>query len=74
MLSLMLTGLMKVMLEDDSLVSVYTCQEGLCSALKKVLLGRDQMLQIAAVQCLVVVISKCPTHMEMFLDKDMAGT
>ncbi|KAI0228422.1 Meiosis inhibitor protein 1 [Lamellibrachia satsuma] len=65
-------GLMKVMLEDDSLVSVYTCQEGLCSALKKVLLGRDQMLQIAAVQCLVAVIAKCPTHMEMFLDKDMA--
>ena len=67
-------GLMRVMLEDESLVSIYASQDGLCSALKKVLLGRDQMLQIAAAQCLVSIIAKSRTHMEMFLDKDMAGT
>ena len=66
-------GLMRVMLEDESLVSIYASQERLCSALKKVLLGRDQMLQIAAAQCLVSIIAKSRTHMEMFLDKDMAG-
>ena len=63
-----------MMLEDDSLVAVYTSQAGLCSALKKVLLGRDQMLQIAAVQCLVAIITKSRAHMEMFLDQDVAGT